>query len=66
MQLEAVLAKSLRQDIHDSTRVRLVGENHRGIVGKTDQHGAPCEPGSHFLFEPLVQHIVQVEVREDR
>ena len=46
--------------------VFLTGEPHDEIVRVADQERSPLEAGLDLPLEPIVQHIVQEDVREDR
>jgi hypothetical protein len=41
-------------------------EAEYGIIGKTDLMGFTPESGFHHVFEPFVEHVVQVDVGQER
>jgi hypothetical protein len=44
----------------------MVLKGHHGVIGVADQLTLPFEARPHRRLEPHIQHIMQVEVREQR
>src|SRR6516225_5097077 len=63
MELELVPSKTLAQYIQNPLGILEVRERHYGVVGETDKSTFPLEPRLHLVLEPLVQHVVQENVR---
>src|SRR5580693_7361592 len=40
-----------------------VCERHHGVISKTDKGTVPLEPRFHLVHEPLIQHMMQEDVR---
>ena len=62
MQPKAVLPKPLRQHPKHPPRVVFVLKHQHRIVGIADLKRPPPKPRLHLVLEPLVQHLVQVDV----
>ena len=63
---QAIPAETLRQDFHHSPRVRFVLEADHEVVGVADQESTPFQAGLHLLVPPVIQHVVQVDVGQQR
>src|SRR6056297_21573 len=63
MDCQTVLAKTLRDDIHDTLGITLVAETDHEIIRIADQEGTSVKTRFDFLLEPKIQHIVQEHVR---
>src|SRR5262249_53757773 len=63
MERELVPSKTLGQYIQNPLGILEVRERHYGVVGETDKGTFPLEPRFHLVLEPLVQHVVQENVR---
>jgi hypothetical protein len=63
---QAVLAEALRQYLQHATGVLFTGEAHDEVVRVAYQESASLQPGLHLLLEPHVQHVVQVDVGQQR
>src|SRR6516225_6822952 len=63
MERELVPSKTLAQYIQNPLGILEVRERHYGVVGETDKSTFPLEPRLHLVLEPLVQHVVQENVR---
>src|SRR5262249_53582299 len=57
MERELVPSKTLAQCILN------VCERHHGVISKTDKGTVPLEPRFHRVLEPLIQHMMQEDVR---
>ena len=66
MQAQAVLLQPLRQHPKHPPRVVLVLEHQYGVVGVPDLKGPSAKPWFHFMLEPLVQHLMQINVTQRR
>ena len=66
MQAQAVLLQPLRQHPKHPPRVVLVLEHQHRVIGVTDLKGPSSQPRLHFVFEPLVQHLMQIDVTQRR
>src|SRR5262249_45507995 len=63
---QAVLAEPLRQDFQNTPRVLLVLEADHEVVRVADQEGTSLQTRLHLLEPPVVQHVVQVDVGQQR
>jgi hypothetical protein len=63
---ETVPTESLREYFHHAMGVALQRECDDEIVRVADQEGPACQPGFHFLFEPHVEHVVEIDIRQER
>src|SRR6266478_5757978 len=66
MDRQTVLAEPLRQYTQHAASVRFTGKTHDKVVRITYQEGATLETRLHHFLEPHVQHIVQVNVGQER
>src|SRR6202165_4562614 len=66
VQVQAVLAESLRQYGQHPTRIFLLAEGQHRIVRVADQDRSALEPRLDVPLEPHVQHLVQEDVRQQR
>ena len=64
MQRQAVLLKSLHQHVEHFLSVFQILKAENEIVGKTDLVGFAFQPWLHYRLEPLIEHIVKVDVGE--
>ena len=64
MQLEAEPTKSFPQHFHDPLGVVVGLEGHHEVISEPYQGRPPPQAWSHLVLEPLVQHMVQENVRE--
>jgi hypothetical protein len=64
VQLKAEPAKPLPQHVHDPLGVLVVLKGHHEVIGKPYQARLPLHAWSHHVLKPLVQHMVQENVRE--
>ena len=65
-QAQAVLAEPLAQRRVETPRIRLVLERRYKIIGITAKIRRTATMGLHHLFMPLVQHLMQIDVRQNR
>src|SRR5262245_30888341 len=63
MQLELVPSKTLAQNIQDPLGVQEIRKRHHGVVGESDKGTILLEPRFHLVLEPLIQHMMQENVR---
>jgi len=61
---QSVLAEAFRQHVHHPASVLFLREDHDRIVRKADHERPALKPWLHVLFEPHVQGIMQIDVRE--
>jgi hypothetical protein len=66
VEFQPVLRKPLREHLRDPTRVVLPGEDEHGIVRKADKSRRAPQSRLHDVLEPLVQHLMEIDVREQR
>ncbi len=66
VQLQAVLAETLRQHIHHPERILLVREQEHRVVRIADQRGPVGQPRLDLAVKPRIEHIVQEDVRQQR
>jgi hypothetical protein len=66
VEIEPVPRKPFREHLRYPTRVVLPGEDEYGIVRKADEGRRAPQPRLHDVLEPLVQHLMEVDVREQR
>src|ERR1700721_782871 len=64
MEPKPVPAQSLAQQFRHSLAGPMVLKGHHRVVSVSNQLAPPFESRSCHFLEPLVQHIVQVDVRE--
>jgi hypothetical protein len=64
VEFEPVLRKPFRKHLRYSTRVVLSGKDEDGIVRKADEGRRTPQSRLHDVLEPLVQHLMEVDVRE--
>ena len=58
--------RGLRQHPKHPPRIVLVLEHQDGVVGVPDLKGPSAKPWLHFMLEPLVQHLMQINVTQRR
>ena len=63
MEREPVPSKTLAQYVQNPFGVLEVCERHYGIVGVTDKGTFSLQTWFHHVLEPLIQHVVQEDVR---
>ena len=66
VEIEPVLRESLREHLRYPTRVVLPSKDEDGIVRKADEGSRAPHMRLHDILEPLVQNLVEVDVREQR
>src|SRR2546422_11694941 len=66
MHRETVLSQSLRKYGRHATRIRLHGEDEDEIICVPDEERPTPEPGLHHRLPPVVEHLVEVDVRQER
>ena len=66
MQRKAIPCKTLTQNGQDPFGAEEVLERHYKIIGIPDKGTSPLEPRPHLCFESFIQHMVQIDVREQR
>ena len=64
MERKLVPSETLAQNAEDPLGVEEVLKRHHGIVGESDKGASPLEPRFHLVIEPLIQHMMQENVRE--
>jgi len=64
MQREPMPFKPFPQHFQHPLSVAVVLEGHHEVIGKSHQGTASRQARPHLVLEPLVQHMVQVDVRE--
>src|SRR5499427_4382433 len=63
MERELVPSETLAQNVQNPLGVLEVRERHHGVVGESDKGTSPLEPRFHLVLEPLIQHMMQENVR---
>src|SRR6186713_3325764 len=66
MESQAVRAESLRQHGHHPASILLRREHEHSIVRVPDEKRLALQPRLHLGLEPRVEHLVQVDVRQER
>ena len=66
MQAQAVLLQPLRQHLKHPPRVVLVLEHQHRVIGVTDLKRPSTQPRFDLVLEPLVQHLMQIDVAQRR
>ena len=66
MEAQAVLAESLRQHLQHPPGIALQLEDQHEVIGKADQKRGPVQMGLHHRLKPRVQHLVKIDVRQQR
>src|SRR6202158_5212130 len=64
VELEPVPCKPLTQHVHDPFGIFENLECHHAIIGVPHEDAVPLEAWPHVLLEPVIQHMVQVNVCE--
>jgi hypothetical protein len=64
MQLEAEPAKPFPQHVHNPLGIVVGLESHHEIISEPYQGRLPPHAWSHHVLEPLIQHMVQENIRE--
>lgn len=59
-------AEALGQDFQYPPGVRFIGEDQCGIIRIADELRPSAQAWLDLLFEPLVEYIVQVDIRQQR
>src|SRR5262249_36266458 len=62
MEREPLFGESLSQYFHHSFRILLVLKAQKEIVGETHEVRFASQARLHILLEPLIQHVVKIEV----
>src|SRR5262245_55691103 len=63
MERELVSSETLAQNIQNPLGVLEIRERHHGVVGESDKSTFPLEAWLHLILEPLIQHMMQENVR---
>jgi hypothetical protein len=63
MERELVPSKTLAQYIQNPLGILEIRERHHGVVGEPDKGTFPLKPRLHLELEPLIQHMMQENVR---
>jgi hypothetical protein len=63
MERELVPSKTLAQNVQNPFGILEVRERHDGIVSESGKGTSPLEPRFHLVLEPLIQHMMQENVR---
>src|SRR5215210_5045281 len=66
MEREPIPGKTLAQNSQDPRGIGKGLESHHEIVGVPDKAGSSLQAWSDRVFEPHIQHMVQVDVRKAR
>ena len=66
MECQTVFPESLREYRQHSARIRLAREDDHEVVGVPDQEGPAFQAWLDLMLKPLVQHLVQIDVRKQR
>src|ERR1700731_1435743 len=66
MQRQPVLGETLPEHLQHPTRVSLMGKADDEIVCVADEKGTSLQEWFHLLLEPHVQHVVQIDVGQQR
>src|SRR3954452_20696381 len=66
MEREPIPGKTLAQNSQDPRGIGKGLESHHEIVGVPDKAGSSLQAWSDRVFEPHIQHMVQVDVRNTR
>ena len=64
MQCKPKPCKTLAQHRQDALSVDDVVERHHRVISKPDKGAVPREAWLHLRLEPLIEHVVQEDVRE--
>jgi hypothetical protein len=63
MKREPIPRKPLAQNVEHSLCVAEVSERQHSVVGESDKSTSPLETWLRLVLEPLIQHVVQEDVR---
>src|SRR5215469_1499076 len=61
---ESITCEPLAQHRQHAFGIDNVVERHQRVIGKPDKDALPSKTRFHLILEPLVQHMVQEDVRE--
>src|SRR5262245_53783737 len=61
---ELVPSETLAQNVQDPFGILEIRERHHGVVGETGKGTFSPEPWFHVILEPLIQHMMQEDVRQ--
>src|SRR5215467_11554892 len=64
MERELVPSKTLTQNIQNPFGILEIRERHHGVVGETGKGTFSPEAWFHLILEPLIQHMMQEDVRQ--
>ena len=63
MERKLVPSETLAQNAENPLGVEEVLKRHHGIVGVPDKGTSPLKAWLHLVLEPLIQHVVQENIR---
>src|SRR5271155_1769887 len=66
MQRQPVSSEPLRQHVQHSPGVLFMDKAHDEIVRITNEKRTPPQPRLDFPLEPFIQHVVQIDVGQER
>jgi hypothetical protein len=66
MQAQTILGESLRQYRHYPPRILFVLKDQCRVIGKTNLKGPSPKLRPDLVLEPQIEHLVQIEVAEQR
>src|SRR5437773_1177199 len=66
MERQAVLRKPLRQNLEYSLRILFELEAQQPIIGIADRERLPSQAWLHLVLEPHIEHMMKVEVGQQR
>ena len=64
MKHKPIPSKPLAQDFQSPLGIAVLLEGHHKVISIAHERTASRKPGLHFVLEPLVQHMMQEDVRE--
>jgi len=64
VQCKAVLRESFRKHVHDATSIGLVAEADDEVVSVAHEESSSSQPRLDYHLKPRVEHLVEVDVRE--
>ncbi len=65
-QFQAELVQSVGKHAHEGLGFVAVLERANEVVGISHEHGLPAQGGPDFALKPEVEHVVQVDVGQNR
>src|SRR5438105_4678588 len=66
MEGQAICGESLRQDLEHPTRIPFLRAYNDKVIGEPNELGPSSQTWLDFAHEPPVQHLVEIDVCQER